>query len=67
MRVGDLVRFKECTFHGTPKVYSDWKIGLLVEYHTWEKVAKINYNGQIVRVRASDTQIHQQAKRKHQN
>ena len=67
MRAGDLVRFKQCLFHGTPKVYSEWKVGLLLEYHTWEKVAKILYNGQIVRVGASDTQIHKRAKRQAQN
>ena len=67
MRAGDLVRFRQCTFHGTPKVYSEWKIGLLLEYHTWEKVAKISYNGQVVRVRACDTEIHKRAKRNPQN
>ena len=67
MRAGDLIRFRECTFHGTPKVYSEWKIGLLLEYHTWEKVATVSYNGHIVRVRASDTQLHQRAKRIPQN
>jgi len=67
MRAGDLVRFRQCTFHGTPKVYSEWKIGLLLEYHTWEKVANISYNGQVVRVRACDAEIHKQAKRVTQN
>jgi len=67
MRAGDLVRFKEVLEHGAglhrPTVYSAWKIGLLKQYHTWEKIAKIIYEGQIVRVRASDTQIHKRAKR----
>ncbi len=67
MRAGDLVRFRQCTFHGTPKVYSDWKIGLLLEYSPLMKIAKISYNGQIVSVRANDAQIHQQAKRKQKN
>jgi len=67
MRAGDLVRFRECTFHGDPKVYSDWKIGLLLEYYTWTKIAKIEHNGEVVSVRANDAQIHQQAKRKQQN
>ena len=67
MRTGDLVRFRQCTFHGTPKVYSEWKIGLLLEYKPWMKIAKISYNGHIVSVRANDAQIHQQAKRKQKN
>lgn len=67
MRAGDLVRFRQCTFHGTPKVYSEWKIGLLLEYEPWMKIAKISYNGQTVSVRANDAQIHQQAKRKQKN
>lgn len=67
MRAGDLVRFRQCTFHGTPKVYSEWKIGLLLEYKPLMKIAKISYNGQIVSVRANDAQIHQQAKRKQKN
>lgn len=67
MRAGDLVRFRECTWHVEPKQYTDWKIGLVLEYKTWEKVAKISYKGRIIRVRASDTQLHQQAKRKRNN
>ena len=70
MRAGDLVRFRQCTFHGTPKapkVYSEWKIGLLLKYESWYKIAKISYNGQIVSVHGSDAEIHQQAKRKRKN
>jgi hypothetical protein len=29
-------------------------IGLLVEYHTWEKIATVLYAGKLVRVRAED-------------
>ena len=64
MRVGDLVRFRKCTFHGEPKEYTEWRVGLLVEYHSWTKIAKINYNGDIVHIRANDTQLHKRAKRK---
>ena len=63
MRAGDLVRFRQCTFHGTPKVYSEWKVGLLLEYKPWYKIAKISYNGHIVKVRGSDAQIFKRAKR----
>ena len=49
MRVGDLVRFREVLSHGVgihqPTVYTNWKIGLLVEYKPWTKVAQILYNG----------------------
>ena len=67
MKAGDLVRFRQCTFHGTPKVYSEWKVGLLLEYKSWYKIAKISYNGEIVSVHGSDAEIHQQAKRKQKN
>ena len=67
MRAGDLVRFRQCIFHGEPKEYTDWKIGLLLEYSSWYKIAKISYNGEIVSVPGSDAEIHQQAKRKQKN
>jgi hypothetical protein len=67
VKVGDLIRFREILDHGAglhrPTVYSEWKVGLLVEYKTWEKIAKINYNGSIIRIRACDVQIHKRAKR----
>ena len=58
MRAADLVRFKYTGAHA-----EEWKIGLLKEYHTWEKVATIIYNGKEYRVRASLVEIHQRAKR----
>ena len=67
MRAGDLVRFREVLSHGVgihqPTVYTNWKIGLLLEYTPWMKIAKINYNGKIKSVRANDVQIHKRAKR----
>jgi|TARA_R110002020_G_scaffold474825_1_gene707644 hypothetical protein len=59
MRAGDLVRFKY-----TGAKDEDWKVGLLVGYHTWEKIANILFEGEVVRVRAATTQIHKRAKRK---
>ena len=56
MRAGDLVRFK------TDLAY-EWKIGLLKEYHTWEKIATIIHNGKEIRVAASLVQVHKRAKR----
>ena len=58
MRAGDLVRFKY-----TWSDHEGWKVGLLKEYHTWEKIATIIYEGKEVRVAASLTQIHKRAKR----
>ncbi len=66
MRAGDLVRFREILEHGAglhrPTVYSKWKVGLLKQYHTWEKIATIIYDGKEYRVRANDVQIHSRAK-----
>ncbi len=63
MRAGDLVRFRQCTWHVEPKKYTDWVVGLLLEYKTWTKVAKILYEGKVYQVRANDVQIHKRAKR----
>ena len=56
MRAGDLVRFKT-------DLAEEWKVGLLKEYHTWEKIATIIYSGKEYSVRASLTETHQRAKR----
>jgi hypothetical protein len=58
MRAGDLVRFKYTGSYG-----EEWKIGLLKEYHTWEKVATILFEGKEIRVAASLTELHKRAKR----
>ena len=58
MKAGDLVRFKY-----TWSDHEGWKVGLLKQYHTWEKIATIIYEGKEVRVVASLTQIHKRAKR----
>ena len=58
MRAGDLVRFKY-----TWSDHEGWKIGLLKEYHTWEKVATIIYEGKELRVAAGLAEIHKRAKR----
>jgi antirestriction protein len=58
MRAGDLVRFKY-----TWSDHEGWKIGLLKEYHKWEKVATIVYMGEEVRVAAGLAEIHKRAKR----
>ena len=58
MRPGDLIRFKY-----TWADHEGWKVGLLKEYHTWEKVATIIYDAGEVRVAAALTQLHKWAKR----
>jgi len=40
-----------------------WKIGLLKQYHKWEKVATIIYEGKEIRVMAALAEIHKRAKR----
>ena len=67
MKAGDLVRFREIVYHGSglhrPTVYSEWKIGLLKEYRTWEKIATIIHEGKEYRIAAGLTQLHKRAKR----
>ena len=62
MKSGDMVRF--------PAPHWLWKgfrpkqdlsncptlIGLLIEYHTWEKVATVMYEGELIRVAARDVE-----------
>ena len=59
MKAGDLVRFKY-----TKSDQNGWKIGLLTEYHTWEKIATIIFEGKEVRVSAGLAEVYKRAKRK---
>lgn len=55
MKVGDLVRFRKEKWprkNPTDCGIWVWKIGLLVEYHTWEKIATILHEGALIRVAA---------------
>tara|TARA_B100000287_G_scaffold395231_1_gene409920 strand:+ start:376 stop:600 length:225 start_codon:yes stop_codon:yes gene_type:complete len=59
MKKGDLVRFRKEEF--PRKRPNDcgiwtWKLGILLEYHTWEKVATILSEGKVVRIHASEVQ-----------
>ena len=59
MKKGDLVRFQHEEFQ--IKNPSDcgmwrWRIGLLIEYHTWEKIATILSDGEVFRIRGSEVQ-----------
>jgi len=48
MKAGDMVRFTH------PSIYEGGHLGLLVEYHPWEKVASVLYKGEILRLRAEN-------------
>jgi hypothetical protein len=57
MKKGDMVRFRA----PHPKFVDSsptrpWLIGLLIEYHKWEKIATIMYNDELIRIAARDTQ-----------
>jgi len=58
MRAGDLVRFKY-----TGADAEEWKIGLLKEYHAWEKVAIILFEGKELRVSTALTTPYKEDKR----
>tara|TARA_A100001015_G_C14924230_1_gene685571 strand:- start:101 stop:280 length:180 start_codon:yes stop_codon:yes gene_type:complete len=49
MRKGDMVRFWKYSGDGP-------FVGLLVEYNTWEKVARIFHEGELISIRAEHTQ-----------
>jgi len=58
LKSGDLVRFKKDLYlEGINKhetLLSQYKIGVLVEYKKWEKIASVLYNGNILRVRSDN-------------
>ena len=59
MKQGDLVRFRKEEFprkKPTDCGIWSWKLGILLEYHTWEKVATILCEGKIIRIHASEVQ-----------
>ena len=62
MQAGDIVRFRNSGLlnHDFPYEYVEipWKVGLLVEYHTWEKIATILHDGEVLRVAARNVQLH---------
>jgi len=59
MKTGDLVRFR---YEMWPRKKStdcgmwEWRVGLLVEYHTWEKIATVLYGGKLYRFHAAEVQ-----------
>ena len=51
MKSGDLVRFIHPLTTST-----EWKLGLLIEYHKWEKIATVLYDGGLMRISARKVQ-----------
>jgi len=48
-----MVRFTQIGPYGPQ---SPWTLGLLVEYHTWEKIATVLYEGKLLRIGADRVQ-----------
>ena len=57
MKAGDWVRFCTEQIHPMQRNLPEWKHGLLVEYHTWEKIARILYEGKMISIRAEQVQL----------
>ena len=53
MKAGDLVRFTP-NDDWRKRDLPNWKYGILVEYHTWEKIATVLYKGELLRLRAEN-------------
>ena len=59
MREGDMVRFRATHWlggAGLPEEERPWLVGLLIEYHTWEKIASVLCDGRVYRVRAENVE-----------
>jgi len=51
MKTGDMVRFRIVLNH-RDEVLSTWKVGILLEYQSWEKIASVLYKGEVLRLYA---------------
>ena len=59
MKAGDVVRFEAPHWlggAGLPEAERPWLIGLLIEYYTWEKIATIMYQEEVLRIPAYKVQ-----------
>ena len=59
MKPGDLVRFPAPHWlggAGMPQADRPKLVGLLVSYETWEKIAEVMYNGEILRLAAREVE-----------
>jgi hypothetical protein len=64
MKVGDMVRIRKRKLishqFGAPPDWKEWweEGGIVVEeYHTWEKIVTILYEGEVKRIAAVDVQL----------
>jgi hypothetical protein len=46
-----MVKFRDVLNHRTEEL-TDWKIGLLIEYQPWMKIATVLHEGETRRIRA---------------
>tara|TARA_A100001011_G_scaffold384869_1_gene458045 strand:+ start:446 stop:661 length:216 start_codon:yes stop_codon:yes gene_type:complete len=59
MKSGDMVRFPAPHWLGGAGVSLEQRpilVGLLVKYETWEKIAEILYNGEVLRIAAREVE-----------
>ena len=67
MTLGEIVRFKipwkpdwdranRTLIPSVPSYCKGWRLGLLIEYYTWEKIVTVMYKGDLYRVPASNVQ-----------
>jgi len=59
MKQGDMVRFRAPHWlggAGLPEQDRPWLVGLLIEYHKWEKIATVLHNDELLRLAARDVQ-----------
>lgn len=59
MKAGDMVRFRKPVYpiqNRNDCGIWDWKLGLLVKYESWEKIATVLHNGKLLRIRAEYVQ-----------
>ena len=61
MRAGDWVRFHRGPARHPKLPQPEWEHGLLIEYHKWEKIARILYEGKVIAVRAEYVQLAKRA------
>jgi hypothetical protein len=53
MQPGDLVRFMKSNMKDP-----EWRIGILIEYQKWEKIARILYEGKVISMRPDLVQVY---------
>ena len=56
MKNGDLVRFKQIRLTPRPDTNPPWRVGLLIEYSAWERVARVLYKGKILHLHPENVQ-----------